>query len=378
MRRVLAALVVVLPALLVLWPPSQPGVAAHGPFSTAIQRQGRCQPATPPTVSPDWALDGLFYSQYGPGWVAGDATYSTALPGHREAFDFSDTLIGTAFPDGSASVTGVAPNSELIGQPPSLQSDYGGSFLAPKALIPDRRRADRWEVAATLVEHGRQLVFVNEFVPGNPFGRFTGRSGVAVLTVPAAGLPRLRKVVPLPTGRQAQWGNAVTRVGGYRYVYGIDGNTATGAFYGMKVARVPVGRTADPAAWRYWDGRRWRAGERHAARLSTTEALTGVTTQPGRPGLVAVSIPSGVRRDGTVDLSYACSPTGPWSRPVPVYSIPQVRQYPGETAYIATFHPELSSGGRLVVSYDVDNTQGLSVVAGDVHLYQPQFLLVSL
>ncbi|MHB1583947.1 MAG: DUF4185 domain-containing protein [Acidimicrobiales bacterium] len=332
-----------------------------------------------PSVRPDWALDGLFYGQVGPGWVAGDATYSTAMPGRREAFVFSDTVIGTASVFGGAAVSGVAANSELVGRPPNLRSAYGGTYRSPAPLIPDRRHpGDEWEVAATLEVGGRQLVFVNEFapVPGSQFGRFTGRSGVAELTAPASGTPRFERVVALPTSRGTQWGNALVVRHGVAYVYGVDGNTATGAFGGMTLARVRVADVARPARWRYWDGRRWRAGERHATALATGQALTGVAVQPGRRGLVAVSIPSGVTRDSTVDLSYACEVSGPWSPPVPVYAIPQLVEYQHETAYMATFHPELSSRGSLVVSYDIDTTDGLFAVAADVHRYQPQFLIV--
>lgn len=332
-------------------------------------------------MSPDWALDGLFYGLVGPGWVAGDATYSTAMPGHREAFVFSDTVIGTASAYGGASVSGVAANSELVGRPPDLRSAYGGSYLSPAPLIPDSRHAgDKWEVGATLVTGGHQFVFVNEFdpVPGSQFGRFTGRSGLAELTAPASGNPRFQRVVGLPTGRRTQWGNALVVRRGVAYVYGVDDDTTTGTFGGMTLARVRVADIARPGRWRYWDGRRWRRREADVSALATGQALTGVALQPGRRGLVAVSIPGGVTHDGTVDLSYACDVTGPWSSPVPVYAIPQLLEYQDETAYMATFHPELSVRGSLVVSYDIDTTDGLFAVAEDVHRYQPQFLIVRL
>jgi hypothetical protein len=59
-----------------------------------------------------------------------------------------------------------------------------------------------------------------------------------------------------------------------------------------------------------------------------------------------------------------------------VYSIPQVAQYADEIAYIPTFHPELSSPGSLVVSYNIDSMDGLPALEQDVHQYQPQFIQV--
>jgi hypothetical protein len=338
-----------------------------------------CDPDTVPTVTVDGALQELFARQSGPGWVAGDATYSTPLPDGREAFVFSDTVIGNARANGSARITGLAHNSELVGTLPYLTSDYGGSFRSPQPLIPDARgHKDQWQVASTYVENGEQLVFVNEFVPQKgPFDRFTGRSAIAALALVPDGSPTLQSITPLPGGALDQWGNAVLQAGPYTYVYGSVSSTATGGFHGMKVARVRRGSSLRPHAWRYWNGSRWVAGESHAVTVSTRNELTGVVAQQGHAGYEAVSIPGSVLTDRTVDLSYACSPAGPWSRPTPVYSIPQVRRLHDEIAYIPTFHPELSGNFGVVVSFNIDTLAGLSRLEKDIHAYQPQFLLLA-
>ena len=63
-------------------------------------------------------LKSLIANQSGPGWVGGDATYSTALPNGKEAFVFSDTLVGTAHPAG-ANVNAFVHSSELVGTRPA-------------------------------------------------------------------------------------------------------------------------------------------------------------------------------------------------------------------------------------------------------------------
>ena len=108
----------------------------------------------------------------------------------------------------------------------------------------------------------------------------------------------------------------------------------------------------------------------------TSTVLTGVISLENESGFMAVSVPGGVYDDRTVDLSYACSPTGPWSTPHAVYTIPQLSQYSDEIAYMATFHPDISSGSGLVISYDINSTAGLSELESNVHAYQPQFLLL--
>ncbi len=322
-------------------------------------------------------MDTLLDDRLGPGWIGGDATYSTELPYGHEAFVFSDTLIGTAGKSGRAKLTGVAHNSELVGTIPVLQSDYAGTYASPDALIPDSRDdGDSWGVAATYVENGSQLVFVNELspVPGSVFDHFAGRSGIAVLSAPANGLPSFRFLTPLPTSPRTQWGVALTQGPEYNYVYGSVSDTSTGAFYGMKVARVTHGQSLDTAQWQYWNGSQWVAGEGRAVPIATGNELTGVTPQEGGVGYEAVSIPGGVRADTAVDVSFACSPAGPWSHPAPVYSIPQVVRYHDEIAYIPTFHPELTGQGGLVVSYNTDSLVSSSKLGQDVHRYQPHFL----
>ena len=194
--------------------------------------QNDCAPATAPAAVPDTSVDDLFANEFGPGWVGGDATYSTALPNGQEAFDFSDTLVGLAQPDGAASVVGLTHNSELIGSMPNLFSDFGGTYASPESLIPDSG-GDSWQVAATYMEDGNQLVYVNEFVAstsGSVFDTYTGRSAIAVMSL-SSGEPVFNSIIPLPTDPNTQWGTAVMQSGGYDYIYGSDINFSGNEFY---------------------------------------------------------------------------------------------------------------------------------------------------
>ncbi len=338
-----------------------------------------CAPSTTPTATPDTSLDNLFAGQSGPGWIGGDATYSTGLPNGQEAFVFSDTLIGTAQSNGTASLKGMPHNSELVGTMPDLTSDYGGTYGAPQALIVDTNGNgnDSWQAASTYMENGQQLVFVNEFArnSGSIFATYTGRSAIAVMSL-GSGEPEFSSLTLLPTDPNTQWGMAMTQSSGYDYIYGLDLDSQAHVFYGMKVARVPVGQSLQTAAWTYWSGSEWVAGESSAVPEQTGTVLTGVIPMAAGSGFMAVSVPGGVINDTTLDLSFACSPEGPWSSPTPVFAIPEVHEYSDEIAYIPTFHPEISGNG-LIVSYNIDSSDGLPALENDVHQYQPQFLAVS-
>jgi hypothetical protein len=357
---------------------TEPTVITQAPGAAALAAD--CQPSSTPSVVPNSALSNEFAQQAGPGWVAGDSAYSTKLPDGNEAFVFSDSLIGMASATGKASLTGFVHNSEMVGTSSALTSDYGGTYSAPQTLIPDTNDSgDQWQVGATYMENGSQLVYVNEFAPvaGSDYGQFTGRAGIAVFSLTSDGLPKFEDVQPLPTDATTQWGTSAMQSGSYDYIYGADFDGAKNVFYGTKVARAPLGSSLNTSGWQYWNGSQWIGGESNAVPITTITVPTGVTPQPDHTGFEAVSIPEWQGSDTSVDLSYSCSPQGPWTSPAPVYTIPEVTQYPDEVAYIPTFHPEISSTGNLVVSYSVNTLENLPALEQNVHLYQPRFIDIS-
>ena len=106
-----------------------------------------CAPTTLPTVKKDPKLDKVFQTQKGPGWLGGDATYSTALPDGSEDFVFGDTLLGNAATNGRiTSFKGIVHDSELVGTLPDLQPDFGDPQGAPSAVIPDSNADDGWQI----------------------------------------------------------------------------------------------------------------------------------------------------------------------------------------------------------------------------------------
>ena len=197
------------------------------------------EPAVPPVATPDLALDKVMSDQIGPGWIGGDSLYSTQLPDGRVAFVFSDTLIGMAQPDGTASMTGLARSSELVGVLPNLSQDYGGTFRHPTSLIPDTYTSGaEWETDETYTQGSNQMIFVNEYSgqTGNLTESFTGRSGIAVMSLQPSGLPVLSSVVLLPTDPDTEWGQAIARNGAYMYVYGAVLNRAHHTVHDMRMS----------------------------------------------------------------------------------------------------------------------------------------------
>jgi hypothetical protein len=361
-------------------PPDSTGMTT-GYYEADIEggpASGDCAPATRPTVTADTTLDSVFANQQGPGWIGGDEAYSSALPNGKEAFVFGDTVVGTAQSNGLVTAfTGMAHNSEMVGTLSNLASDYGGTYDAPTTLIPNSDGvSDVWGAAATLVENGQQLVFVNEFAPvqGSVFSDYLGKSAIAIMSL-STGMPTFSSLVELPTDPTTQWGNTLFQSGGYEYIYGIDFNTTSNVWYGLKAARVPVGQMLNLSQWSYWNGSNWVAGESNAA-VTGIPLVNGVVPLKGGSGFMGVGT-GGSGSSYYVALTFSCSPTGPWSIGQNVYSIPETAQYSNEIAYLGTFHPELSDGGALVASYSLDSLDGLPALEQNVHQYQPRFLQIS-
>jgi hypothetical protein len=333
-----------------------------------------CAPTTLPTVTPDASLDSLVDNQSGPGWIGGDAGFSTDLPNGQEAFVFGDTLAGTAAEDGQiTNFKGLVDDSELVGTMPDLESNLAGTPSAPTGLLPDTENPDDgWQIGATYMEDGQQLVFVQELTSqsGSIYGTYTGRSAIAILSL-ASGTPTLSSVEDVPTDRWTQWGNAMVQSGGYDYIYGIDFNTDAGIWYGLKVARAPVGQTLDLSQWTYWNGSSWVSGEPNAA-VTGTPLVNGIIPLENASGFMGVGV-GGSGSDYYLYLTFSCSPTGPWSWSANAYTIPETATYSDEIAYMATFHPELTADG-LVASYSIDSSNGLSSLEQDDHEYQPRFV----
>ena len=259
---------------------------------------------------------------------------------------------------------------------PNLVTDVGGTISAPQPLIP-AAAPNWWQSGATYMENGEQLMFVNGFAPvqGSLFDKFTGTSGIAVFSL-SSGEPTFSSITPLPTDPVTQWGVAMTESGGYDYVYGEAFNTDTDVWYGMKLARVPVGSSLDTSQWRYWNGSAWMAGEANAV-AEPFPFDTGVIPLKDASGFMGVGVGGTYGQAMQVAVTFACSPTGPWSTPQNIYSLPETTEYPDEFAYMATFHPEISDNGGLVLSYSVNSLDGLSALEQNAHEYQPHFIQIS-
>jgi hypothetical protein len=309
--------------------PAPPGIQTANATNT-------CTPTATQTATPDPPLNRLFSNQLGqagPSWIGGDMAYSTTLPDKQEAFDFNDTVIGTATKHGKKAVVNtpyepLIHSSELVGASPlsgstALRTDDAGTPASPETLIPDTNSsggfAYEWELGAmvvapaTNVVPAEELVFVNEYKILSPGDlTFNGSSAIAILSLPTGGLPTYQSTVVDSTVPTTMWGNAMTQSHGYTYIYGTDESHEAGGGW-MDVARVPSTHIATVLDWRYWSGTSpdgdpiWVREETDAIPTTNSNLFTGVTRQASEAGFESVQL-AGSETAPTIDVAYACQP----------------------------------------------------------------------
>ncbi|WP_043267810.1 DUF4185 domain-containing protein [Streptomyces sp. CT34] len=401
----LTAVVLLMPAL----PPAAPDRAA-------------CTGRTPASWSADPAPTDAF-ARYGDDntrtddWTGGDGTHSVRLPDGRTLWLFSDTFLDRVHPPPNpqgqpyswrTADTGGTPylrhNSLVVMSPEGrpVRTLTGGGPAAPGPFFPDPPGGGwRWPVHARVEprtpgspEKVVRVLLWNR-VPGTGtwvFGMPRGTE-VATLSLPGLHLEGISEAAEADTvadpGRRVLYGAAAVADRGWSYVFGGDDPPASPADSAY-LARVPDGRLADRAAWRFWDGAHWQRRPERAAPVLRGGGRRGVGSAftVVRDGATWVLFTMDTPAGGTAGIRtitsyWSCSPEGPWHGPNGRITPPRpAGPDPGHIAvYNPQAHPEFTAGGALLLSYDVNwlgppGTPADPQVNGDVALYRPRFLRV--
>ncbi|MGW1744640.1 DUF4185 domain-containing protein [Streptomyces sp. NPDC002092] len=369
---------------------------------TALPEHGRREggACTPHTIS-SWSADDRLtreFARYGDDatrtddWTGGDGTHSVRLPDGRVLWLFSDTYLGQVHrpPNPAGESYAWRDTTAPLVRNSAVVMDGRGRLQStlPAPVFPDPAQNQwRWPVAARVEPRspGSSEQVVRVLLWLRAAGQSPWIYGVPTATeVATLSLPDLRvesvvkvldqSLVPDPS-RRILFGTTLVDKGGWTYVFGgDDGQAASRPASSAYVARVPEGRLADAAAWRYWGGSGWGLRPRPVSGAKVGSAFSVV-----RAGgtYVLFTMAAGTAGLTTVTSYWACSPVGPWHGPTRNFSpsLPTA----GVAAYNPQVHPELSSDERLVLSYDVNwlETSGASAsINANVALYRPRFVTV--
>lgn len=368
------------------------------------QNPGDCIPHTVGSWSTDDRLTAEF-ARYGDDatrtddWTGGDGTHSVRLPDGRVLWLFSDTYLGQVHgppnPVGESYAwrDGTAP---LVRNSAVLMDEGRLAATLPAPLFPDPAPNQwRWPVAARVEPRSpgsdeqvlRVLLWVRTAGQAPWIYGVPTATEVATLSLPGLRIESVVEVLDQQLvqdpSRRVLFGTTLIEQGGWTYVFGgDDGQAASRPTSHAYVARVPEGGLGDPAAWEYWDGSAWAARARPGAVLGDGRRTgVGSAFSVVREGgtYVLFTMAAGARGLTTVTSYWACSPTGPWYGPAKDFtpSLPAGQV----AAYNPQAHPELSDGGRLVLSYDVNWLEATGAAAQlnrNVSLYRPRFVTLRL
>lgn len=303
-----------------------------------------------PTATADHDTWELFGRPPAPGdWVAGDGAYPVPLPDLRVAWLFGDSQVRRG--DGTDAIV----HNTIVVQPGRgrLRTLAGGTTAQPADLIPPVQPGTWLWPSSGFVEHGRLMVFAEEFT--RPASGGEGFQATDRRYLVPFQLPNLSMGTPWAVyGGPVAWGHAVLVSGAWVYVYGnLERDGWTNLTY---LARFRLGDSG--GYWQFWNGRRF-----------TPELLTAAPLQgSGSGALVAklasvIPIPSSSRAPAgagggfaaltidpfanTIDLRVAPRPQGPWSAKRTLYAVPEPHPY--------LPHARTDTSGTIRLAYSVAN-----------------------
>jgi uncharacterized protein DUF4185/uncharacterized protein DUF5005 len=346
---------------------------------TPVARAQFCSaPTGTGTPDPYWNAE---FTQNGPGWTGGDGTSSVLLPDGRSLFFFSDSYIGTVDPTTRLRTNPIfqAHNSMVvIGTDGSFTSIYGGTISSPTSYFVPANPNDWYWLNEAVVVQTAPGIYKVELLMGEWTGNFVFvGNAVATLSLPGLAIDSVQ-TLNIPN-TQIDWGSSLWLQGSDLYIYGTEFATHEYAH----LAKANVGQIAQPSAWLFWNGSSWVSDEENSVRIISDSVSTGFSVRKihssvGDSYLLVTEDTSPFYTEWKdIVFYYACSPQGPWSPKQVVYSTPETGQSAGAGTlftYDPHAHVQFTSNGELLVSYNLNSTEGTDLVQADD--YRPKFIRV--
>lgn len=311
----------------------------------------------------------------------GDDTLSSAAPGRKTLFVFSDSMVGTSNPEtrefkdarmvnhSAAILEGEKPDSEKI------------RFIYGKH--GDMSRSNIFDVNCWLQDG--IVIDGTLYLTGIRTGKDWKPVGIDLITVPLKDgepdWPRFQRTEDFPIMARSDTAQACFGIGildrskedGFVYVYGYR-DRFEGSRKGLIAARVKLKEFSDAKSWRFWDGRAWvddvaKTLPDEAVLADNVSAELSVTPVEGDRFMLVYT------RDVMsphIECRTGKSPVGPFASPVRIFYCPEPSEMGnGIYTYNAKAHPHLSRPSMLLISYNVNRFASLPHRTDE---YRPRFI----
>ncbi len=273
------------------------------------------------SAAPDTSLDDLF-TQYGNssvGWTGADGVHSVGLSNGTVLWTFADTFLGRVTANGVRNVT-VAPyvHNSIVEQDPqgnlwttlvrARPTGKPSAFLSP---VPAQPIQFGYWPGASMVQGGLLYMLAGEYqFKKKSFAFRSLGDSLLTLWVPTLGVQSITK---LPAG-SIDFTDSIFTDGTSTYVYGYAGGN------GYVATMDP---TNPASGWQYFTGSGWSANESDAQPIAIIGG--GFSVSQLGDAYVLVGSPPNDLESGDIEVSFACSPTGPFTTPSVVYQAPEVQ-----------------------------------------------------
>lgn len=330
-----------------------------GPVTdTTITEDLKCwEPPIEVSIAADF---NALFTRYS-GWTGGDATYSVPLPDGRTLWLFGDSFIGPVNPNRSRPPSGLKRNAFVVQNGNEMITLTGGTSAFIEPVEPGW-----WYWPGHGFAHGDtlQVILFGFKSTGSGAWDFAYASvDVATFSLPDIKLLSIeRRFTDPPTN----YGAAILETDGYLYLYGSEKQGLSKFLHTARVAGKDLN-----GEWEYFTGTGWSTdpaqSARHFAHVSDEFA---VFEHNNRFYLLTQHHVLG----GEIYLYDSAQPESGFANKRLVYCTPQSKKANLFT-YNAFAHPQFSSNGALLVSYNV-NSQVFADLFSNADNYRPYFVRV--
>lgn len=335
----------------------------------AAQAGPACEPKISASVNEEFTERFGEYGDTAGRWTGADSAYSVELPDGSTAWIYSDTFLGEVDEDHGRPLDSPFIHNSIIVDDGGLTTHTGGTEEAPESLVhvEGAEESQRWYWFGDGTVEGDSLhVMLLEFEKTGDGVFDFAFAGNAVATFDTGDMS-LTGVTDLPES-DVNWGSAIYEdpADGHTYVFGVEDLQSEKYAH---LARVPTG-SLTTGDWEYFDEGEWTGDPAASSRI-----LEGVSNEfsvsrfQGRFTIVTGDATEAL--SAKVVMYRAKDIEGPYTGRTVLYETPETGG--NIFTYNAKAHPHLSSGNRLLVTYNVNSFEPDDLYE-EVDHYRPRYI----
>lgn len=331
-----------------------------------------CKPTTAQSVLPDSLFNKIFREAKG-GWIAGDATYSIALPDGRTLFLMGDSFIGEVINEKEiAPGAKMIRNCALLFDKDTLTSIYNGTFENPSDFIQTSLPDSTWYWPEHgTVENDTLKIFLAKYTT-NPQGtpgwnfKYIGHD-IAYFLLPEIHLIGIY-TLPYYDANNVMYGDRLMKDNSYTYIYGRKEEDVSG--YSIPYPHVARSQYSIKNQWEFYNGENWSTDTFTTKKFNSFQVSQQYSIFQHKNKYILIT--QDIWLSPEIYSFISTTPVGPWENKTLIYSTPI--DYDETFTYNAYAHPQFDENNHLLVSY---NSNGdFRAIFDNIEIYRPKFIRV--